>query len=511
MYRDWAKILYDTPQNPYVNIFPRLDVDLDENGRPDGFRTDGDVVDRKDGVVESGGVSYTTGAGGKICSVYGLGGLEKGVNTFSLYTKGHAGSIKVIFTFHSATDMVKEYVFPATTADWTKHDTALVIPNVSTCDIQIQALNLGTAPIKVSGMFLAKAADSVAFKAHSVTASAGPNGTITPSGVVQLIFGASQSFAMTPNDGYKVADVLVDSVSVGPVSTYGFPSVTADHKISALFSQIKKPVVTTAGATELTPTSVRFNGTVNPNGLVTTYRFEFGLTSSYGVATPMLTAPAGNTLTQVSNLINNLLPGTTYHYRIAATNSDGSAYGNDTVFATLPSIPVVRAVAGPHGTITPSGIIPVAFGGRQDFVISPDKGYRVDSVVVDDSLVGAATSYDLSDVIKDETISASFIAVPTTSVEQLDNVIPRAFVLYQNYPNPFNPSTTIRFAMPERSFVTLTIFNVLGAEVASLIARDLGPGYFSVRWDAEVTSGNCTSSNYGREMYVETKKMVLLR
>ncbi len=70
---------------------------------------------------------------------------------------------------------------------------------------------------------------------HHITASAGEGGSITPSGTVSVAGGEDQAFAITPDDGYHVADVLVDGASVGAVESYTFTDVTADHTIAASF------------------------------------------------------------------------------------------------------------------------------------------------------------------------------------------------------------------------------------------------------------------------------------
>jgi len=70
----------------------------------------------------------------------------------------------------------------------------------------------------------------------SITATSGPNGKIGPSGVVKVAIGGSQTFWMTPNAGYHVADVLVDGASVGAVSEYTFTGVTTPHTISVTFA-----------------------------------------------------------------------------------------------------------------------------------------------------------------------------------------------------------------------------------------------------------------------------------
>ena len=74
---------------------------------------------------------------------------------------------------------------------------------------------------------------------HTITATAGNNGTITPSGEVSVTDGANQSFTITPDSGYQIADVKVDGKSVGAVASYTFENVTANHTIEATFE--KKP------------------------------------------------------------------------------------------------------------------------------------------------------------------------------------------------------------------------------------------------------------------------------
>ncbi len=97
----------------------------------------------------------------------------------------------------------------------------------------------------------------------------------------------------------------------------------------------------------------------------------------------------------------------------------------------------------------------------------------------------------------------------------LENVIPESFTLYQNYPNPFNPTTDIAFSLPEMAQVTLTVFDVMGREIAVLANQSMEPGYHSVTWDAEdATSGMyfykiTATGEYGS--FDSIRKMLLLK
>ena len=93
---------------------------------------------------------------------------------------------------------------------------------------------------------------------------------------------------------------------------------------------------------------------------------------------------------------------------------------------------------------------------------------------------------------------------------------PKPLTLYQNYPNPFNPSTTISFFLPEQGRVTLTIFDVQGKRVRTLVDETRDAGRQLVLWDGRNDAGNTVGSGiyYCRlvaDKKVHTKKLVILR
>src|SRR5206468_1802053 len=102
-------------------------------------------------------------------------------------------------------------------------------------------------------------AASFAINTYTIMASAGANGSISPSGAVTVIYGASQTFTIAPSTGYHIADVLVDGSSVGAVTSYTFTNVTATHTIAASFAINTYTITASAGA----------NGSITPSGPVT--------------------------------------------------------------------------------------------------------------------------------------------------------------------------------------------------------------------------------------------------
>jgi|WetSurMetagenome_2_1015567.scaffolds.fasta_scaffold02899_2 hypothetical protein len=98
-----------------------------------------------------------------------------------------------------------------------------------------------------------------------------------------------------------------------------------------------------------------------------------------------------------------------------------------------------------------------------------------------------------------------------TSVEGTSDVFPTQFSLEQNYPNPFNPSTTIRFQVPNSSFVNLKVYDVLGNEVATLVSEEKPAGSYEVKFDAAGLSSGIYFYKFQAGSLVETKKMILLK
>lgn len=116
------------------------------------------------------------------------------------------------------------------------------------------------------------------------------------------------------------------------------------------------PAVTTGAATPFFPGTATLEGVVNPQGSATTYHFEYGTSAAYGSFTPITDAGAGSADQQVSAPLSGLASGTTYHYRLVATNAAGTTLGADRSFQsariTCGSLPAaaLKPLAGPPVT-----------------------------------------------------------------------------------------------------------------------------------------------------------------
>ena len=156
---------------------------------------------------------------------------------------------------------------------------------------------------------------------------------------------------------------------------------------------------------------------------------------------------------------------------------------------------------------------------------------------------GVLTVVAHGDVVSEGEVALSLVFRPTTEIENTlieitDNQTydsefgfnrlalpvpvqlqtrPEAFALANNYPNPFNPATTIKYALPQAADVELTVYNVVGQAVRTLVAEHQNAGRYVVEWDATNDSGHSLSSGmyfYRLEAsgeFLEVKKMLLLK
>jgi hypothetical protein len=220
----------------------------------------------------------------------------------------------------------------------------------------------------------------------------GEGGVILPSGEVLVADGDDKTFVFTPDSvDYKVDVVTVDGVPLDDVVTsYTFEDVDADHTIYAEFEMSGPGVfMITASAAD--------NGAIDPSGDVE------------------VTENGSQTFTMVPNT----------GYRVLDVIVDGESVGPvpnytftevvgpheiSVIFEPIPVVTYrIEATAGPNGSVSPSGYIPVKVGNDQTFLIQPNRGYQVEDVLVDDVPQGAISEYTFKDVSAEHKIHASFV------------------------------------------------------------------------------------------------------
>ena len=149
--------------------------------------------------------------------------------------------------------------------------------------------------------------------------------------------------------------------------------------------------------------------------------------------------------------------------------------------------------------------------------IAPGEIHRINQIlpISASQYKGIVVAVDVQDKIEESSKANNVLEVTdaqTTAVtEEHRASLPEQWSLAQNTPNPFNASTEITYGLPERSHVRLTVYTLLGQEVARLIEGEQSAGYYTVVWDASRRSSGIYSYRLEAGTYTETRRMLLLR
>ena len=274
-------------------------------------------------------------------------------------------------------------------AGWVRNDTGTA---PSRAELQSVLANL--TEIRILGEFSAAldtgSIDNVVLtdgsqSVNTITASAGPNGSISPSGTVTVDTGGDQTFTITPNTGYHVADVLVDGVTVGAVTSYPFTNVIVDHTISATFALNTYTITASAGV----------GGTISPSGSVSV---NHG--SSQGFT---ITPDPGNHVSDV--LVDSVTQGAITNYNfttVTAAHSISATFAINTY--TISFIP------GTGGTLSGVTSQVVSYGGSTTAVSAiPDSGFSFLNWTGTGGFVSTnANPLTVTNATADMTITANF-------------------------------------------------------------------------------------------------------
>ncbi|MFH0888351.1 MAG: hypothetical protein V1871_04005 [Planctomycetota bacterium] len=173
------------------------------------------------------------------------------------------------------------------------------------------------------------------------------------------------------------------------------------------------PICTTNSATNITDTSAKLNGTVNPNGDATIVYFNYGLTTSYTATTTSQAIGSGASDVLVYTVINGLSPNTLYNFRVVGTNSSGRIYGDNLTFTTSSPLPICTTQGATNitansatlnGTVNPNGVNVIScrfdYGTSQSYGINatvislPGSGVTPISVTANVSSLASSTLYN---------------------------------------------------------------------------------------------------------------------
>jgi sugar lactone lactonase YvrE len=186
-------------------------------------------------------------------------------------------------------------------------------------------------------------ADAGSDRVYVVESNAGVNG-FSPGGVARV-----EAFGTNFVTGVAINQSTETVYTADPVDLVG-----------QISSVVVAPTVTT-GVASPTGTGARLNGTVNPEGVAgSTYHFDYGLTASYGKSTTATDPGSGSATVAASAVVSQLLPSTTYHFRLVASGNGATIYGADQSLTTHSGPDAVT------GAVTGVSTTAAAFGGSYD-------------------------------------------------------------------------------------------------------------------------------------------------
>ncbi|MFQ5499939.1 MAG: T9SS type A sorting domain-containing protein [Candidatus Zixiibacteriota bacterium] len=153
------------------------------------------------------------------------------------------------------------------------------------------------------------------------------------------------------------------------------------------------------------------------------------------------------------------------------------------------------------------------------FIVGPDPDDSISvtqSSLSDGLLEVRLSSDDDPFLLRQSVLEIRYQPALPTDIRIIDGATPDGFTVSDNYPNPFNPSTTIEYSLPNRAFVVLKVYDLLGRTVNTLISETQSAGSYAIDWDGTDIEGNTVASGmyfYRLETdnYSIAKKMLLLK
>ena len=257
------------------------------------------------------------------------------------------------------------------------------------------------------------------------------------------------------------------------------------------------PTVTTNSAIEITTSSATLNGVVNPGNLSTSLEFEYGPTTSYGTTLTLLNPINGAADVPVDAELSGLTAGSTYHYRLVATNALGSTNGEDQVFTTLYVESAPTVITNSATEMTPSNAIlhgivnPGNLSTSLEFEYGPTVSYGTTLTLLNpiDGTEDVPVSAELSGLTAGSTYHYRLVA---TNALGSTNGEDQEFTTVTIYPETFTLETFTDFPFHENAdeytVADYRIFGLPGS--SSLLVSDFLSGNQNEDWQVFWDNGN---------------------
>ena len=394
---------------------------------------------------------------------------------------------------------------------------AFTLPTAATFEVYEAATTANTVVFAASGT-------------AGITYAMVPN---TPALTWAAFDAATATLTLTPTYGVSTAVTGgVYTITIRATATNG---QTTDFVLTVTVkTTLRAPAWTGTGTATIATKSIKYNEVFNfsyiavdPDGTALTY--------SLASVTPATTAAVLTNNTGLGGFGQLVFTptaadaGITYTIVVNATNANGKSSTTTTVLTVGINTPPVFTKALKDSTVKVHNVaVPVVFqyaandvdGDQFTYTLVSGKGsisatglYTWTPVAADKGTTNTV-KVRITDInnplIYTETSAVLTVENVITSVESIDGV-PTTFALAQNYPNPFNPSTTIQFSIPKSSNVKITVFNILGEEISTLVNSFMNAGNYKVTFNASNLPSGMYLYRIQSENFTQVKKMLLTK
>ncbi|MCX8481690.1 MAG: hypothetical protein ORN58_07210 [Sediminibacterium sp.] len=234
---------------------------------------------------------------------------------------------------------------------------------------------------------------------YTINANAGNNGTISQLGISTIKYGETPTYLITPNVGYEIDNIFVNSIKINNVYSYTFDSIKSNQTILVTFKLQEFTISASTG----------FGGSISPQGTSNIY---YGETPTY-----IITPNVGYEIDKI--IINYIKINNVNNYTFDSIKSDNRIF----VFFKVQTF-TITATAGTGGSISPQGLATLSYGAKQTYQITPNVGYKIDSLIINGVKINNVNSYTFDSIKLNQTIRVTFkLDIACTGTKVTPNIV----------------------------------------------------------------------------------------
>jgi hypothetical protein len=405
----------------------------------------------------------------------------------------------------------------------TSSNTSIATVALSADTLKVTAVSAGNAAISVTAIDVDGSQISTSFNVAVTAAAVTVSGTVTYGtgtnavGAVTVkltpVSGAALTATSNASGVYSIANVPAGTYTLSATKTGTWGGVTGGDALAVVRHAAGISGATLAGL-PLAAADVNNSSTVTGSDALLIVRRAAGLDNSFtggdwvfssqSVTVASVNITANITALAMGDVNASYVPASgTAFAKSASLSVNGTNVGISAYDEAVGSVTLRISAKSKIAEVTSdlSGAVININGNEAMLVWYPADGKSAVKVN------GVFAKVKFADKVTDVSVASELtdIAGNTISKEVAVATVPSVFALDQNYPNPFNPSTTINYSLPQSGKVTLTIYNVMGQEVAKLVNEQKSAGSYSVEWAPK----NVASGMYIYRINVQTEKEVL--